>query len=125
MPSNDLGAITAREQLYPLYKAAHPQDTSNIVIGIQVGQIARFLLEMKAGDYVITPAADTEWLHYGKLEGDPSYHFVTGSDGCPYPPPSAGDSIVSAQPRTLIGPETGIKTIAAVHTQCRLWVQAV
>src|ERR1019366_485793 len=38
------------------------------------------------------------------------------------PTPSSGDGILSAQTSTLIGAETGIKTIAAVHSQCRLWV---
>jgi restriction system protein len=80
----DLSTITARDQLYPLYKAEHPNDTSNIVIGQQVGQIARFLLEMKAGDYVVTPAADTELLHFGTLAPDPSYFFAPRDDGCPY-----------------------------------------
>ena len=82
--NNDLSRVKAREDLYPLYKAEHPSDTSNIVIGQQVGQIARFLLEIQAGDYVITPAADTEWLHYGKLAPDPSYLYAEGNDGCPY-----------------------------------------
>jgi hypothetical protein len=31
----------------------------------------------------------------------------------------SGDSIVWAQTGTLIGAQTGIKTIAAVHSQCR------
>lgn len=84
MGRTDLGAITTRDELYPLYKAAHPDDTSNIVIGQQVGQIARFLLEMKAGDYVLTPAADTELLFYGRVAPDPSYFFAAGEDGCPY-----------------------------------------
>ena len=84
MPNSDLSGITAREQLFALYKTEHPDDTSNIVIGQQVGQIARFLLEIQAGDYVITPAADTEWLHYGKVEPDPSYAYAAGEDGCPY-----------------------------------------
>lgn len=39
---------------------------------------------MKAGDYVITPAADTESLHYGRLGADPSYVYAQGDDGCPY-----------------------------------------
>ena len=82
--NSDLSRIKARDELYPLYKAEHPGDTSNIVIGQQVGQIARFLLEIQAGDYVITPAADTEWLHYGKLAPDPSYLYAEGNDGCPY-----------------------------------------
>ena len=33
--------------------------------------------------------------------------------------PSSGDGIVSAQASTLIGAEADIKTIAAVHSQCR------
>jgi restriction system protein len=65
MPTTDLSQVTTRDQLHPIYKAEHPEDASNIVIGQQVGQTARFLLEMRAGDYVITPAADTERLHYG------------------------------------------------------------
>ncbi len=45
MPELDLGTVRSRDSLYPLYKQAYPKDTSNIVIGQQVGQIARFLLE--------------------------------------------------------------------------------
>ncbi len=84
MPGIDLSTIHAREQLYPLYKQSHPEDTSNIVIGQQVGQIARFVLEIRAGDYVITPAADTERLHYGQVAPDPSYFLAAATDGCPY-----------------------------------------
>jgi restriction system protein len=84
MPNIDLSRIKTRDELYPLYRAEHPEDTSNIVIGQQVGQIARFLLEIRAGDYVITPASDTEWLYYGEVGTDPSYVYADGSDGCPY-----------------------------------------
>ena len=42
MPNTDLSAVKSRDGLYPLYKQAHPDDTSNIVIGQQVGRIARF-----------------------------------------------------------------------------------
>jgi len=84
MANSDLSGIRARDELYPLYKTEHPDDTSKIVIGQQVGQIARFLLEIQPGDYVITSAADTEWLHYGKVEQDHSYVYAAGDDGCPY-----------------------------------------
>lgn len=83
LPKNDLSNITSREELYPLYKMEYPKDTSNVVIGQQVGQIARFLLEMKTGDFVITPAQDTEFIYYGVVEAN-AYHFSNGSDGCPY-----------------------------------------
>ncbi|WP_420592720.1 restriction endonuclease [Robiginitalea biformata] len=78
-----LGHINSRDELYPLYKAAYPNDTSNVVIGQQVGQIARFLLEISPGDYVITPAQNTEYIYYGIVLKDP-YFFADRSDGCPF-----------------------------------------
>lgn len=83
LPENDLSKITSREELYPLYKAEYPNDKSNVVIGQQVGQIARFLLEMKSGDFVITPAQNTEFIYYGIVEPN-AYYFGNDSDGCPY-----------------------------------------
>lgn len=83
LPENDLSNIKSRDELYPLYKAAHPKDTSNVVIGQQVGQIARFLLEINTGDYVITPAQNTEFIYYGIVQED-AYYFADNSDGCPY-----------------------------------------
>jgi predicted Mrr-cat superfamily restriction endonuclease len=79
----DLSDIEVREDLYPLVRATYPEITSPIVIGNYVGQIARFLLEIKANDYVITPAADTEWLHFGLVAPDP-YEFAEATDGCRY-----------------------------------------
>ena len=84
IPGTDLSKIENREELYPIYRLAHPKDISNVVIGQQVGQIARFLLEIKSGDYVITPPRNTEWLHYGKVASDRSYYYLNGNDGCPY-----------------------------------------
>lgn len=84
MPTTDLSAVQSRDALYPLYRTTYPKDTSNIVVGQQVGQIARFLLEMQTGDFVITPASDTEKLHFGRLLTDPSYIYAAGDDGCPY-----------------------------------------
>lgn len=81
---NDLTNIKTREELYPLYRQGHALETSNVVIGQQVGQIARFLLEIRAGDYVITPPNDTEWLHYGRMADDTSYFESSPRDGCPY-----------------------------------------
>ena len=80
----DLSTVTDRETLRTMYKAAYPEETSNYVIGQQVGQHARFLREIKAGDYIITPATDTQWLRYGRVGTDPSYFYAEGSDGCPY-----------------------------------------
>lgn len=97
MPNTNLDTITARDGLYPLYKRAHPKDTSNIVIGQQVGQIARFLLEMQADDYVITPDANTELLHYGQLVSKPAYVYAAGDDGCPY----RHRRLVKWEPKTL------------------------
>ncbi len=80
-----LANVTTKDELAVIYRQAHPTETSNLVVGQQVGQVARFLLEMKAGDYVITPSADTEWLYHGRLT-DKTYWFeADAKDGCPYP----------------------------------------
>jgi predicted Mrr-cat superfamily restriction endonuclease len=79
-----LSHIHNRDDLYPIVQAAYPNLKSSIVVGNYVGQIGRFLLEIQAGDYVITPAADTEWLHYGRVAPDPSYFYTIDDDGCPY-----------------------------------------
>lgn len=79
----DLSAISSRDELYPIYKVRHPKDTSNVVIGQQVGQIARFLLEIEGGDYVITPAANTEFIYWGIVEAH-SYYYQGEKDLCPY-----------------------------------------
>ncbi|MGO4840710.1 hypothetical protein AB4144_51515, partial [Rhizobiaceae sp. 2RAB30] len=57
---DDLSVTPSRDELYKLYRAAYPEDNSNIVAGQQVGQLARFLIELKGGDTVITPDANTE-----------------------------------------------------------------
>jgi len=84
LSDTDLTNIKTRDELYPIYRIEHPDDTSNVVIGQQVGQIARFLLEIKAGDYVITPSSDTEYIYYGVVQEDPSYFYSDGKDGCPF-----------------------------------------
>lgn len=83
LPNNNLTNIQSRDDLYPLYKTEYPIDKSNVVIGQQVGQIARFLLEIQPGDYVITPAQDTEFIYYGTIENEP-YFFSDEYDGCPF-----------------------------------------
>lgn len=82
--ASSLAEVTTREELTSLYKQAHPDETSNLVVGQQVGQVARFLLDMKAGDYVITPAADTEWLHYGQISEKGYWFEPDHKDDCPY-----------------------------------------
>lgn len=81
----DLSGVASRDALYPLYRTAYPDDNSNIVVGQQVGQLARFLLEMKSGDTVITPDANTELLHVGIVEPDPSYFYLPNDPTCRYP----------------------------------------
>ena len=45
--TSDLSQVSSRDELTALYRAAHPDETSNLVIGQQVGQLARFLREIQ------------------------------------------------------------------------------
>lgn len=80
----DLSPASSRDDLYPIYRSAYPHDTSNIVIGQQVGQLARFLFDIKAGDTVITPDGDGEQLWYGVVDPDPSYFHQPNDPSCRY-----------------------------------------
>lgn len=77
-----LAECKSRDDIQLLYREAYPQDTSNIVIGQQVGQIARFLLEIQPSDIVITPDSNTELLHHGIVEE--GYRFEPNDPACPY-----------------------------------------
>lgn len=80
--SYDLSQVKTKDELKKLYEQDNPGEKSVYVIGQQVGQIYRFLFEMKPGDYVITPDNNTEYIHYGVLKNEP-YYYDKGEDGCP------------------------------------------
>ncbi len=84
MPETDLTAVENREELEQLFEYEHPEHKNNLIIGRQLAQIERFLLEMNEGDFVITPDNSTETVHYGIVEPNPSYYYFTGADGCPF-----------------------------------------
>jgi len=78
----ELSQVRTKEDVQKLYKEEYPDDTNPNVIGQQVGQISRFIFDIKKGDYVITPARETEYVYWGIIESD--YYFETNEDGCPY-----------------------------------------
>lgn len=81
--TSDVSKLASREELEAAYRKAHPGEKSKLVIGQQVGQMARFLLEMQEGDYILTPDTDSPTLHYGCLL--PESPYVDLSNDSPYP----------------------------------------
>lgn len=79
----DLGKIKSKDELYPLYARYHAEKNT-LVLGQQVGQISRFLFEVKKGGYLITQSVNSDHIHYGIVKGD-YYHETNSKDGCPYP----------------------------------------
>ncbi len=78
IPDTDLSNITEEEQIRPLYRAEYGDEQS-------VYQIIMFLLEMRAGDTVVTPI-DRNFLYKGTVaHKDCSYFYSTTDDGCSYP----------------------------------------
>lgn len=80
----EMSSITDRTQLYSLYKESYPDESSNSVIGNHVGQLARFLLEIQPGDYVMTRDLDIQWLHWANVGADSTYYYDSDDDGCPF-----------------------------------------
>lgn len=68
------------EALAAVYDAAYPTD-GKLRRAHNVGQIRRFLWEIKPGDVVVTPTRRSEYLLVGEVDS-PYYHEVTPE--CPY-----------------------------------------
>jgi len=81
--TSDVSRLASREELDAAYRKAHPDEKSKLVIGQQVGQMARFLLDMQEGDYILTPDTDNPTLYYGYLL--PEAPYVDPSNDSPYP----------------------------------------
>ena len=78
---DDLSGVKDRAGIEALYRKAYPEDTSIKVISQQVGQISRFLFEIKAGDYVITPCKYSDFLLVGRVLDAPYFHEKS-KDNC-------------------------------------------
>lgn len=81
-PINDLNGVFSKEELCELYKNTYPNDNGSRSGKQQIGQVARFLFDMKEGDYVITPCG-TDAIYYGIVEKD-AYYYFSADDGCRY-----------------------------------------
>lgn len=80
---DNLSSIQSKDEIKQLYINAYPEDKSNYVIGQQVGQIGRFLFDLKIGDYVITPDINPEKICWGIIENGDYYNKLDNK--CQYP----------------------------------------
>ena len=80
---HDLSKDKTKDELTAMYLQAHPGQSPNEV-GANVGQL-RLFLKMAAGDYVITPCSDSQWLYYGRVVDLSYYYAPNDPDGCWFP----------------------------------------
>jgi len=73
-----------RDDLEDIHATVSPGDARNVLKGQQLDQVARFLFEVKAGDFVVTPSLNTEHIYYGTIQPEPNYYYDNISDACPY-----------------------------------------
>lgn len=76
----DLTDVKSREDIEGIFKKNYTETQNQNVIGQQVGQISRFIFDLKVGDYVITPSLENDYLYYGEII-DGKYLFVSPQDG--------------------------------------------
>jgi restriction system protein len=78
----DLSGCVTKEQLQAKYLELHPHQENRYVIGQHLGNTTRFLLDLRPGDYVITPTLSSGRLNYGVVKDAP-YQYVEGDPACP------------------------------------------
>jgi len=79
----DLSGVRNIEDLRSHYYEERPK-TKGMVAEQYIGQIARFLFDLKPGDLVVTPSYETEQIYHGTLKTQP-YYYNHVKDGCPFP----------------------------------------
>lgn len=84
LPNLDLSQMQNKDELRSLYETSQPTSVTPTQMSNHVGQIARFLFDIKAGDYILTPTTETEWINWG-IVLDESYEFSSVTDACPFP----------------------------------------
>lgn len=83
LPDTDLSQVHDKNQLRSLYETISPEGITPMQMGNQVGQISRFMFDIKVGDYILTPTPETEWVNWGIVQ-DEAYVFSTANDDCPF-----------------------------------------
>ena len=81
MDGADMSAVTSRHEVRRLFIREHPGETSERSIGIRAGQVAKFHLDIRVGDYVLTPGLEGK-LYYGTFTTNYTY-YVSDDDGLP------------------------------------------
>ena len=85
LDKQDLKSVHDKEEIRKLFGEAHPEQTRN-QIGANAGQLARFILDVQPGDYVMTRCQDpTREYRYGIVENRPLYYSPQDPDGCYFP----------------------------------------
>ena len=80
---DNLSDVKIKDELTAMYHRTHP-DHSPRKVGANVGMLWLFL-KMAAGDYVITPCSDSQWLYYGRVIDFPYRYAPSDIDGCWFP----------------------------------------
>ena len=81
MNAVDMSAVSSREEVRRLFVQEHPGETNERSISNRSSQVARFHLEIKSGDYVLTPGLGDR-VRYGMFSTDDCY-YISFDDGLP------------------------------------------
>lgn len=80
---DDLSEVETKDEIRAMYRQAHPEQSTQVV-GANAGQLWLFL-NMAAGDYVMTPCSDSQWLYHGRVIDYPYRYAPNDPDGCIFP----------------------------------------
>ena len=81
MDGVDMSGVRSRDEVRRLFEQEHPEETNERSIANRAGQVANFHLEIKSGDYVLTPGLGSS-VRYGKFSTNQCY-YVAIDDGLP------------------------------------------
>ena len=68
------------EQFEDAYRRHNPSETSDDRIRTNARQVYRFVVEIRPGDYIVTPEVTSDTLRYGVVADEPVYYDAVSED---------------------------------------------
>ena len=83
IPGTDLTEVTEMKEFKRLIQEENP-DAAPGKVAAAAGAICKFMVNIKPGDYIITPTKEHTLQRYGRVESS-VYYCPEPDDGCPFP----------------------------------------
>ncbi len=82
LDGSDMSEVKSMDEVREIYNRENPEQIDTLAMRMRSAQVGKFLLDIKQGDFVLTPGTGGEYVRYGRISSDNTY-YVEEDDGLP------------------------------------------